>query len=73
MLPVVGCPDEQKRHKILMKSPWEILQSPIGSGGILSLISSESIADNLGEIGVEYIQVRYISWISLHDTKSREW
>ncbi|XP_030462071.2 uncharacterized protein LOC115682068 [Syzygium oleosum] len=57
MLPVVGCPDEQKRHKILMKSPWEMLQSPIGSGGILSLISSESIADNLGKIGVEYIQI----------------
>ncbi|XP_010052115.2 uncharacterized protein LOC104440828 [Eucalyptus grandis] len=57
MLPVVSCPDEQKSHKILMKSPWEMLQSPIGSGGIISVISSEGIADNLGEIGVDYIQI----------------
>ncbi|KAF8018919.1 hypothetical protein BT93_H3726 [Corymbia citriodora subsp. variegata] len=58
MLPVVSCQDEeQKRHKILMKSPWEMLQSPIGSGGIINVISSEGIADNLGEIGVDYIQI----------------
>ncbi|XP_030547319.1 uncharacterized protein LOC115753000 isoform X2 [Rhodamnia argentea] len=57
MMPVVSCPDEQTRRKILMQSPWEMLQSPIGSGGIISVISSESIADNLGKIGVDYFQI----------------
>lgn len=49
-----------------MKSPWEILQSPVGSGGIFSLLSSNNIPESLGEIGVEYIEVRktrYIDYI----------
>ncbi|XP_011096478.2 uncharacterized protein LOC105175663 [Sesamum indicum] len=46
------------KHKILMKSPWEFLQRPIGSGGLISLLSSQdSLLDQLGELGVEYIQV----------------
>ncbi|KAL6500755.1 hypothetical protein OROHE_025552 [Orobanche hederae] len=44
-------------HKILMKSPWEILQRPIGSGSVISLFSShESLLDQLSEMGVEYIE-----------------
>ena len=57
-LPVVSSLLEQNRHKILMKSPWEILQSPVGSGGVISLLSSDNIAENLAQMGVEYIQVR---------------
>ncbi|MBA0779163.1 hypothetical protein Gotri_003439, partial [Gossypium trilobum] len=64
-LPVVCSLLEQNRHKILMKSPWEILQSPVGSGGVISLLSSDNIVENLAQNGVEYIQVcngeRYIS------------
>ncbi|XP_062096873.1 uncharacterized protein LOC133802552 [Humulus lupulus] len=57
-LPIVSnSPEEVKRHKILMKSPWEILQSPVGSGGALSLLSSQDILDNLSELGVEYIKI----------------
>ncbi|XP_041027993.1 uncharacterized protein LOC121267962 isoform X2 [Juglans microcarpa x Juglans regia] len=57
-LPIVSSSlEEQNRHKILMKSPWEILQSPVGSGGVISLLSSHSIPDNLSKIGVEYIEV----------------
>ncbi|XP_062163262.1 uncharacterized protein LOC133870204 isoform X3 [Alnus glutinosa] len=70
-LPVVSSSlEEQNRHKILMKSPWEILQSPVGSGGVISLLSLHNIPDNLSEIGVEYIEVcstsqRYIGMNSL--------
>ncbi|XP_022715665.1 uncharacterized protein LOC111274909 isoform X2 [Durio zibethinus] len=68
-LPVVSSLLEQNRHKILMKSPWEILQSPVGSGGVISLLSSNSIVENLAQIGVEYVQVchgeRYIGGSSL--------
>ncbi|KAB2007598.1 hypothetical protein ES319_D10G040800v1 [Gossypium barbadense] len=64
-LPVVGSLFEQNMHKILMKSPWEILQSPVGSGGVISLLSSDNIVENLAQNSVEYIQVcngeRYIS------------
>jgi len=59
-LPVVSSlPEGQNKHKILMKSPWEILQSPVGSGGLISLFSKHSIADNLIGMGVEYIEVRF--------------
>ncbi|PON41749.1 Translation protein, beta-barrel domain containing protein [Parasponia andersonii] len=57
-LPVVSNSlEDDKRHKILMKSPWEILQSPVGSGGALTLLSSQDILDNLSECGVEYIAI----------------
>ncbi|KAK4399307.1 60S ribosomal protein L32-1 [Sesamum angolense] len=58
-LPVVSSSLEgHGKHKILMKSPWEFLQRPIGSGGLISLLSShESLLDQLSELGVEYIQV----------------
>ncbi|KAF5191498.1 Ribosome maturation factor rimm [Thalictrum thalictroides] len=57
-LPIVSSSaDEQNKHKVLMKSPWEILQSPVGSGGIFSLLSSHNILENLSEKGVEYVQV----------------
>ncbi|KAE8696444.1 mitochondrial import inner membrane translocase subunit TIM50-like [Hibiscus syriacus] len=68
-LPVVSSLLEQNRHKILMKSPWEILQAPVGSGGVISLLSSDSIVENLSQNGVKYIQVchcaRYIGQSSL--------
>ncbi|CAK9140137.1 unnamed protein product [Ilex paraguariensis] len=57
-LPVVSCSPEENKYKILMKSPWEILQMPLGSGGITSLLSSHGILENLSEMGVEYIEVR---------------
>ncbi|KAL3522627.1 hypothetical protein ACH5RR_015461 [Cinchona calisaya] len=58
-LPVVSIPlGEPKKHKILMKSPWEILQKPVGSGGVISLLSSNNLLDNLSTVGVEYIEVR---------------
>lgn len=58
-LPIVSIPvEEQSKHKILMKSPWEILQSPIGSGGVISLLLSHKFPEILCEMGVEYIEVR---------------
>lgn len=57
-LPIVSrSPTEQNKFKILMKSPWEILQAPVGSGGVFSLLSSHNIIKNLDELGVEYIQI----------------
>ncbi|KAM7271217.1 hypothetical protein ACFE04_030431 [Oxalis oulophora] len=57
-LPVVNSlPQEQNKPKILMKSPWEILQKPIGSGGVFSLLSSNNISEKLIEMGVAYIQI----------------
>ncbi|XP_019461440.1 PREDICTED: uncharacterized protein LOC109360777 [Lupinus angustifolius] len=59
-LPVVSSlPEGQNKYKILMKSPWEILQTPVGSGGFISLFSKHSIADNLINLGVEYVEVRF--------------
>jgi UDP-N-acetylglucosamine pyrophosphorylase len=60
-IPVVSSSEEEgKRHKIMMKSPWEILQSPVGSGGVISLLSSVNIPENLSKMGVEYIEVRRV-------------
>lgn len=71
-MPVVNSsPGEHKKHKILMKSPWEILQTPVGSGGVISLLSSHNILESLAAMGVEYIEVTHISHakISCLETK----
>nr|GLL30268.1 uncharacterized protein LOC109173428 isoform X2 [Ipomoea trifida] len=58
MLPVVSSSqEEENKHKILMKSPWEILQRPVGSGGIVGILSSHNLLENLHEMNVEYIQI----------------
>ncbi|XP_015958092.1 uncharacterized protein LOC107482195 isoform X2 [Arachis duranensis] len=57
-LPVISSLLEgENKYKILMKSPWEILQAPAGSGGFISLFSKHNIMDNLINMGVEYIEV----------------
>lgn len=56
-LPVVSISSKANREKILMKSPWEIIKRPAGSGGIFSLLSSNKILDSLNEMGVQYTQV----------------
>ncbi|XP_044461479.1 uncharacterized protein LOC123192863 isoform X2 [Mangifera indica] len=71
-LPVVSNSNEEhNKQKILMKSPWEILQSPVGSGGVVSSLSSNNnIVENLNELGVEYIEIcsasgRYVGGSSM--------
>ncbi|XP_022140199.1 uncharacterized protein LOC111010926 [Momordica charantia] len=57
-LPVVSnAADGLTKHKILMKSPWEILQSPVGSGGVINLLSSTNILESLAKMGVDYIEI----------------
>ncbi|OAY71141.1 Ribosome maturation factor RimM [Ananas comosus] len=56
-LPIVNISPVENSHEILLKSPWEILQAPIGPGGIFSLLSSHKIIDALNEFGVEYVQI----------------
>ncbi|GAB2212407.1 hypothetical protein Droror1_Dr00020369 [Drosera rotundifolia] len=64
-LPVVSSlSEEQKKHKILMKSPWEILQSPIGSSGILISLSSNDVLEHLAELGVEYLELCDVNNVS---------
>lgn len=66
-LPVVcSSPEEPKKHKILMKSPWEILKSPVGSGGVLSVLASHGITDSLSSLGIDYLQVHSIETRSHH-------
>lgn len=60
-LPVISpAPELACKHKILMKSPWEIHQSPVGSGGVLSLLAN-NILDNFSELGVEYVEVPLVT------------
>eukprot|EP00257_Ricinus_communis_P016691 XP_015574939.1 uncharacterized protein LOC8284029 [Ricinus communis] len=57
-LPVVNSSyEEPSRCKILMKSPWEILQVPVGSGGVISLLSTHGIPEILNKMDVKYIEV----------------
>lgn len=48
-----------------MKSPWEILQKSVGSGGVIGLLSSNNFLDNLSELGIEYIEVQYSTYNKL--------
>lgn len=54
--------EELNKHKILMQTPWEILQVPVGSGGVISSLSSGNILENLSDMGVEYIEVRHFAF-----------
>lgn len=57
-LPILSSdPTTEDTHRILLGSPWEILQSSVGSGGILSLLSSHGIIDECIQSGIEYIEV----------------
>lgn len=56
-LPVVSISSEGNRKKVLMKSPWEIIKRPAGSGGIFSLLASNKILETLNEMGVQYTQI----------------
>ncbi|KAM0865161.1 hypothetical protein ACQ4PT_043459 [Festuca glaucescens] len=56
-LPVVSLSSEMKSKKILLKSPWEILQRPAGTGSIFSSLSSNKILEALNAMGIEYVQI----------------
>ncbi|XP_066368176.1 uncharacterized protein [Miscanthus floridulus] len=56
-LPVVSRSSEGNKKKVLMKSPWDIIKKPAGSGGIFSLLSSNKILETLNEMGVQYTQI----------------
>ncbi|CAN6452882.1 unnamed protein product [Victoria cruziana] len=56
-LPIVSISAEGKAPKILLKTPWEVLHAPVGSGSIFNLLSTHRIVDNLSQIGIEYVQV----------------
>ncbi|XP_031500493.1 uncharacterized protein LOC116264426 isoform X2 [Nymphaea colorata] len=60
-LPVVSNSAEEKALKILLKTPWEVLHAPVGSGSIFNLLSTHTVVDNLSEIGIEYVQVCSLS------------
>lgn len=60
-LPIVSMSSKLNSRKILLKSPWEILQKPAGTGVIFSLLSSNKILDTLNEMGVEYVQICSLS------------
>ncbi|KAJ0971662.1 hypothetical protein J5N97_019621 [Dioscorea zingiberensis] len=60
-LPVVSTGTDESSSKILLKSPWEIIQFPVGTGGVFSLLSSHKLVDELSEIGVEYVQICRLS------------
>jgi glutamate mutase epsilon subunit len=66
----ISISSEANRKKVLMKSPWEIIKKPTGSGGIFSLLSSNKILDSLNEMGVQYIQVRssagHLTFLIIH-------
>ncbi|XP_042422073.1 uncharacterized protein LOC122009831 isoform X2 [Zingiber officinale] len=56
-LPIVSMPVDQNGSKILLKSLWELLEAPIGSGGFFRLLLSNNILAQLCEIGVEFVEV----------------
>ncbi|KAG0458139.1 hypothetical protein HPP92_023296 [Vanilla planifolia] len=58
-LPIIS--NSAESNRILMKSSWEILQSPIGSGGTFDSLSSHKALDLLQRMGVEYVQLCSLS------------
>ncbi|KAJ4768787.1 Ribosome maturation factor RimM [Rhynchospora pubera] len=56
-LPVFSMTSDQSGSKVLFKSPFELLEAPIGPGGDLSLLSFQKILDTFNQMGIEYLQV----------------
>ncbi|KAJ1688346.1 hypothetical protein LUZ63_019736 [Rhynchospora breviuscula] len=56
-LPVFSMTSDQSSSKVLFKSPFELLEAPIGPGGFLSLLSFQKILDAFNQMGIEYLQV----------------
>ncbi|KAJ4749375.1 Ribosome maturation factor RimM [Rhynchospora pubera] len=56
-LPVFSMTSDQSGSKVLFKSPFELLEAPIGPGGDLSLLSFQKILDAFNQMGIEYLQV----------------
>ncbi|XP_056684001.1 uncharacterized protein [Spinacia oleracea] len=56
-IPVVSISAAEQKSKVLMKSPWEMYQSPVGFGGAISALASNNILEDLVKSGVEYIEV----------------
>ncbi|KAJ4797632.1 Ribosome maturation factor RimM [Rhynchospora pubera] len=56
-LPVFSMTSDQSGSKVLFKSPFELLEAPIGPGGDLSLLSFQKILDAFYQMGIEYLQV----------------
>lgn len=72
-LPVVSSSlEEQEKNKILMKSPWEMLQVPVGSGGVISSLSSNNLLENLRDMGVEYIEVSHLKRMIILFSRKRK-
>lgn len=61
-LPVVSksLDEEQETHKILLRSPCEIVESPVGSGGVIDLLSTKKNLGNFSKWGIEYVEVMFI-------------
>ncbi|KAM3412817.1 hypothetical protein ACQJBY_004157 [Aegilops geniculata] len=60
-LPVVSLSSELQSKKILLQSPWEILQRPAGTGAIFSSLSSNKILESFNAMGIEYVQICSLS------------
>lgn len=63
--PVFSMPSDQSGSKILFKSPFELLEAPIGPGGVFSLLYNQKIHDAFNQMGIEYVQVGPKLFISL--------
>ncbi|XP_078181655.1 16S rRNA processing protein RimM family [Carex rostrata] len=55
--PVFSMPTDKSGNKILFKSPFELLEAPIGPGGVFSLLYNQKIHDAFNQMGVEYVQI----------------
>ncbi|ERN02797.1 uncharacterized protein LOC18430919 isoform X1 [Amborella trichopoda] len=57
-LPVVSCSFTQdNKPKILLKTPWEVLQSRLRSGGIFCSLACTNLVDILIDMGIQYMEV----------------
>jgi UDP-N-acetylglucosamine pyrophosphorylase len=55
--PIFSIPSDESGSKILFKSSYELLEAPVGPGGVLSLLSFQKILDAFNQMGIEYVQV----------------
>lgn len=64
-LPCIGMSSDSRESKILLESPWKIIQAPAGPGSIVGSLLNQRILERLTEMDIQYVQICSLNDLSV--------
>lgn len=64
-LPCISISSDSGANRILMESPWKIIQAPTGPGSIVSSLLNQGILERLTERDIQYVQICSLNDLSV--------